>query len=220
VQLVSPACEDGGPIPARDFTALGLAELADLLVDLQRGFDETAGDLDPFQLNWKAAPERWSVGECLDHLNSADRQLLPRLTAAVARGHAERLRAPGPFRYGAIGRWFVRTVSPAGTRKVKAPRLYRPAASRLDPADVRVARADLQMRLRAVLARAAGLDLAQLRVASPLSFLLRFPLGIWFASTVAHQARHLGQMRRVLSSPGFPTGALVGDTAPPPESPR
>ena len=45
--------------------------------------------------------------------------------------------------------------------------------------------------------RADGLDLARVKVASPISRLLRMSLGAMFAQAAAHGRRHLEQARRV-----------------------
>jgi hypothetical protein len=42
------------------------------------------------------------------------------------------------------------------------------------------------------------------RVVSPVTRLLRFSLGAWFAATVAHGWNHLRQAQRVRADPRFP----------------
>src|SRR6478672_10932595 len=43
--------------------------------------DKTFGKLSAEQLNWKPAPESWSVGQCLDHLIKSNEEFYPELDA-------------------------------------------------------------------------------------------------------------------------------------------
>ena len=43
----------------------------------------TFGRMDEWQLNWKPDESRWSVGQCFDHLVSANRQLVDRAKQAL-----------------------------------------------------------------------------------------------------------------------------------------
>jgi hypothetical protein len=144
------------------------------------------------------------VAQCLDHLASTTGQLVPAVTAAVARARSSGLTSPGPFRYGFLGRFFLRSLASTGTRPVAAPRLYRPSASDLDLAAVKERFLAAQRAFEAAVESADGLDLSRVRVSSPAMPLLRLQLGIWFLSTAAHTLRHLGQAQRVLSDPRFP----------------
>jgi hypothetical protein len=56
---------------------------------------------------------------------------------------------------------------------------------------------------------ADGLDLKRQRVISPVSRLLRLPLGAYFAFVIAHDRRHLWQARNVRAAPEFPGGPRV-----------
>jgi hypothetical protein len=52
--------------------------------------------------------------------------------------------------------------------------------------------------------RARPLEWRRLRIASPLSRLIRLNLGDCFMVGVAHARRHLGQIERIRAQPGFP----------------
>jgi len=51
--------------------------------------------------------------------------------------------------------------------------------------------------------QADGLDLKRARVTSPVTRLLRMPLGAYFAFILAHERRHLWQARQVRNARGF-----------------
>lgn len=159
--------------------------------------------LDPQQFNWRPGPDRWSVGQCLHHLNQTNGKLLPVLEQAMARGRHRNQTAAGPFRYGLFARWFRDSMKPDFKKPLKSPRIYRPEVSRLDMAQVADEFDHSLEALARIIGQADGLDLAGIKAASPVSRFLRIPIGIWFESMVVHDDRHLQQARRVTAEPGF-----------------
>jgi hypothetical protein len=47
---------------------------------------ELVNGLSEAQLNWRPAPEKWSIAQCLDHLTVASSKFDAYFTAALARG--------------------------------------------------------------------------------------------------------------------------------------
>lgn len=154
--------------------------------------------------NWQPEPGRWSVGECMDHLNTLGSLMLPKLDAAIAQGHAKGLTGDGSFTYGWLGRWWIRTLQPSSRRRIKTPRIFEPSASMLDKETVLAAFLTLQNDLIKRLHAADGLDLRRVKAPSAAYAWLRLPIGVWFESTAAHEERHLAQARRVVAHPQFP----------------
>lgn len=149
------------------------------------------------QFNWKPAPDRWSIAECLDHLNVVGSLLLPKLQEAIRIGDQKNVTGNPPFRYGPFSRLFIRMNSPSGI-KLKTVKLYKPSgSSSLEKTDVMERFLALQDELAEAAIRADGLDLAKIKVSSPAGRLLRISLGAWFEATVAHERRHLIQAREV-----------------------
>lgn len=156
------------------------------------------------QANWRPGPERWSVAQCLDHVCIVTGAVMPGLEAIVEDARARGLTAPGPFRYGWIGRWFLAAQPSDAGRRTRTPGTYRPSASSIDLAAVTARFESVQARFGRVVAAADGLDLARLRVPSPALALLRFPVGIWFRALPQHTLRHLAQAWRVREDARFP----------------
>ena len=55
-------------------------ELTNLILSLEsssKQVQESFGKLSESQLNWKPAPEKWGVGECLEHLIKGNRLYYP-----------------------------------------------------------------------------------------------------------------------------------------------
>lgn len=159
--------------------------------------------LDEDAFNWKPAPDSWSVGECLDHLNVTGTLLLPNLDTAIERGRARNKTGDGPFTYGWVGRWWIDTNKPSG-RRAKTPNVFVPSSSTLHKQETLEAFLALQDALIQRIRAADGLDLRRVKAPSAAIPLLRFSIGVWFESTLAHERRHLAQAQRVIAHADFP----------------
>ena len=187
-----------------DFVTLDLDEVERAvrgdLDEARRAF----GGLSPAALAWTPAPGRWSVGQCLHHLDVTDRLYLDRLESALARAVERGLHGEEPFRGTWFGRWFTRSMAPGPSRRLKTPRVFDPGEAAGLPGDVIGSFERSRERFLETLARARGVDLDRVAVASPVSRLIRFRASDAFRIMVAHDRRHLVQARRVLDTPTFP----------------
>lgn len=161
-------------------------------------------ELSAEQANWRPAPQRWSIAQCLDHVRIVTEAVLPGLEAAVADARARGATAPGPYRYGWLGRWFLAAQAPGRGRGVRTPVIYEPSASAVDAGAAWARFEAVQARFCAVIEAADGVDLARVRVPSPALALLRLPVGIWLQALPQHTLRHLAQARRVRDDERFP----------------
>ncbi|MCW5977218.1 MAG: DinB family protein [Bryobacteraceae bacterium] len=155
------------------------------------------------QLNWSPGPGRWSVAQCLDHLNAINAASASLLERAVAEGRRKAMLKDGPYAYGFLSRWFLKTMEPPVTRRVGAPRKFRPAAER-SVDEVLPPFLSLHERIEDLVRQADGLDLVRIKVPSPVTSLIRYSLGMAFWLLTAHDRRHLWQARQVLQDRRFP----------------
>ncbi len=163
-----------------------------------------AGPLTSEQLNWKPAPQRWGVAQCLDHVITVNRLYLDRMREALPEA---RPADPGrPFRPGPLGRRFAEALGPGAPRRMKTVRRFAPSASAL-PSGIVDDFTEQQLELEDVYGQALAVDLTRTRVASPASRLIRFRLGDILVLLANHQERHLGQAERVTKTDGFPTSS-------------
>lgn len=156
------------------------------------------------QFNWRPGAGRWSIAECLVHLNISVTRTLPAFDRAIEQGRAKGLVGQGPFRYGWFANMVARSMEPPPRWRMKTARMLEVppegthALTRVLPEFVAL-RDQLAERLR----RADGLDLRRAKIVSPVNRLLRLPLGAYFAFMIAHDRRHLWQARQVRNAPGF-----------------
>jgi hypothetical protein len=164
--------------------------------DLTRGLTEA-------QFNWRPEAESWSIEECLAHLTIVGQYEVRLIESAIAGGRARNLTGTGPFRYGWLERTIVRQTEPPARRRFSAPRRFRPLHGQpltaILPTFLHV-----QRQFKQLAADADGLDLARVKVATPISRLLKLSLGMTLAQVAAHERRHLEQARRVRENPRFP----------------
>lgn len=168
------------------------------------------GPLSEAQFNWKPGTDRWSVGECVYHLNVISQAYLPVLQEAVA--SAER-GVTGPFGYGWLSRKFISAVKPGSkpTRTTGAMKPPPAEASRsgLARAETLTAFEDLMLEFADVVRDSEGIDLAAVKVRSPFLWILRLPVGTFLEALGLHALRHLDQAMRVTQEVGFPASGEV-----------
>ena len=173
------------------------------LRELASAAEELLAGLSLEQLRWKPGPDRWSVAEVLGHVNSVNRQYLDYCDEQIRRGREQGKLSDGPFHYGRLETWFVDQLEPSAKRRLKAPGAFAPARSDASGSEPAELKSGLD-RLQQAIVSANGLDLARIKVRSPVSALLRFRLGAAFRLMVAHTDRHLLQATSVTETAGFP----------------
>lgn len=179
--------------------------------DYTRQFDAVTEDaaklvegLSLEQFNWRPEPGRWSVGDCMNHLNTVGNFYIPLLGEAIARGRTSGVTGSSPFRHGWLGNWFVGTMEPPVRMKVRAPRMMQVVATVHDQATETGEFMRQQDEFRRLIAGADGLDLGKIRIPSVVTRMLRLSLGQWFWFVAAHERRHLWQAWNVRNYDAYP----------------
>lgn len=163
--------------------------------------------LDRETFNRRPGEGRWSVAECVDHLNTTARLYLPVLTDAIERARAQGVtgeRTPGRTLLGRLVVWLMEPPPKWFSRMGTWPELE--PARGLDPHatldDFEALHEELIVRMN----EAADLDLRKVKVRSALDSRVRLSLGDWFHFLPAHARRHMWQASRALDElPDAPT---------------
>jgi len=173
------------------------------LQSYRRQFDEirqqarelTAG-LNEVRFNWRPKPLAWSIEECLAHLTMVGQWEVRAIEEAIQRGRARGATATGPFEYPAIDRFIVHQTEPPVRDPMPTPDRFVPLHGQPITA-VLPTFLHVQDQLCLQLDQAEGLDLRRVKVATPISRLVKLSLGMMFAQIAAHERRHLAQARKV-----------------------
>lgn len=161
------------------------------------------GYLTPSQLNWKPAPERWSVGQCFDHLITTNKGYFPVVENVLA-GKKSTFLESLPVLPGLAGKLLIKSLDPSSTRKIKAPKKFQPAQS-----DIRASVIndfiDQQARIVEKMKATKHLDLEKIVITSPVSAAITYSLMDAYRIIVVHEQRHFQQAKRVTEESGFPS---------------
>ncbi|MCF6401628.1 DinB family protein [Chitinophaga filiformis] len=149
------------------------------------------------------APEKWSVAQCLDHLNAYSRFYVPAMEKAIQSALTGSL-PPAPadtFKSGWLGNYFTKMMEPKTDgqpgMKMQAPKAYRPM-SNLDAGKVVSEFIGWQQQTKALLDRAQHVNLQRIKIPTTLGNWLKFSLGDTFRFVIAHERRHMAQALRAM----------------------
>jgi len=73
-------------------------------------------------LAWRSAPDKWSIADCLAHLNITNRYYMKAIRLAITDARTRSVVGAEPYRHGFFGNLFVRMIEPPARFRVPAPR--------------------------------------------------------------------------------------------------
>ena len=171
-----------------------------IAVDARRVF----GSLTKEQLNWKPSAERWSVAQCFDHLITTNSGYLPIIDDVLAGQKKSSVWQKLPFLPSLWGKMLIKSLDPAQTRKMKAPKRFEPAQSDVSGSIINDFAAQQEKVLEKIRAT-ANLDLEHIVITSPAASFVTYSLMDAYRIIVVHERRHFQQAQRVTQESGFPT---------------
>lgn len=169
--------------------------LLTILETVEREFSSMTDE----QMRWKPTPEKWSITECLQHLNLAERFYIRNIQHKVDQlGLIQTAPIDQRLVSDFVGKVMLYCVDPQVKIKIPAPGMIRPRpASDLIPADVVAQFMDLQTLLHTLLDKAIYLDWNREKVMTLFGNWLKIRLGDALRMLVAHTERHMKQAMRV-----------------------
>lgn len=152
--------------------------------------------LTPEQLTTQPDAGKWSVAECILHLNVTASVMQPLMEKAIAQARHDNKVGTGPFGIGLKGRLLVWIAEPPPKFRMPAPPHLRPPARIDDPLKLLPDFLKAQDEWERLIREAVGLHLAKIKVGKRFSpFRARFAAALpWM---MAHQRRHLLQAENV-----------------------
>lgn len=160
------------------------------------------------QLNWKLNAKKWSIVECVEHINTACRHYIPEIRKQIKA--ATENRNIKQFKPGILGNYLTNMMQPQIDGKIKGKMKtlskFEPtsSATALNSAEVFDECIQHHRDLLCFIEESARLDLNKVRVTSALGPMIRFKLGDCYRFNTAHHQRHLLQAQNVMKAQGFP----------------
>ncbi len=160
------------------------------------------------ETTWQAAPNQWSVLQCLEHLNLVSKHYITEMQKKVDGAIEQGITSNQYFKRGFIGKRMTKSMKPKENGAIPNPvqtfKNFNPI--NLPPIeDVQAVldqfAQDQQVFLE-VLEKAAMVDLNKVKITSLLRF-LKLKLGDAIEFYLAHEARHMLQAQRVLEARAF-----------------
>lgn len=182
------------------------ADLANLIASANQIANEaksTFGHLSPSQLNWKPSADRWSVAQCFDHLLTSHKGYLPIIDSVLA-GKKRTFWESMPVLPGLAGKLLIKSLDPANTRKMKAPKRFEPAQSDVKGSVINDF-VEQQGKIVEKMKACEHLDLEKIVITSPAAAAITYSLMDAYRIIVVHAQRHFQQAKRVMDENGFPS---------------
>ncbi|MDX2181614.1 MAG: DinB family protein [Bryobacteraceae bacterium] len=156
---------------------------------------ETVRPLSEAQYNYKSAPDRWSIRECIEHITVTERMIFGGMQKALA--------SPAPEGLTKARDMAVEKGMPDRSKKVKAPQELAPQGL---PEYATPAQAIERFeKVRAATSGFAATTQADLRAHGfPHPFFGMLDLYQWTLGIAAHSERHTKQIEEVMADAGFP----------------
>jgi len=166
------------------------------LQDIRRRAKELVAGLTAEQLTRRPDPAKWSIAECLAHLNTTAAIYQPFIDAAIRKGREAKIFGTGPFNRGGLGRLLIWNAEPPPKFRMRAPKKILPPSSITDPAKVVAEFMHIQDEWERQVRESEGLNLEKIKCGSPFP-LPRLRLAVPVPWMLAHERRHLVQAEKV-----------------------
>jgi len=171
------------------------------LDDIRRRAEALVRDVDAGQLTQRPDPAKWSIAECLAHLNVSANVVQPMIAKAIDRGKKDKVLGTGPFSLGFRGRLLIWIATPPPKFRIRAPKSVAPPVTIANPTQLFPEFLKLQDEWLRLWNDAEGLDMARINIARHLSP-FHCHLSAVFPWMMAHQRRHLLQAEKVKAQLG------------------
>ena len=176
--------------------AQSLRLLNDDLNESRRRAHDLVCDLTSEQMTRRPDPAKWSIAECLAHLNITAAVVQRLIAQGIERGKRDRILGQPPFPLGPKGRLLIWLAEPPPKIRLRAPKAVAPPLEIPDSSKVLAEFMRAQDEWARLRKDADGIDLGRISVGRRFSP-FRCRLSAVFPWVMAHQRRHLLQAENV-----------------------
>lgn len=148
---------------------------------------------------WVKRPEegRWSVGECIVHLNLTSQAYLPIIRDAIKDARERGLRGRSVYRFDLAGWFFYLLIKPPVRFRIKTAPSFEPLQVGSQEEVLREFGTS-QFELISILSDVQDLAIQKIKIRSPFDSRVHYNLYSAFRLIAVHQQRHLWQAEQVL----------------------
>ena len=144
------------------------------------------------QLNWKLHPDKWSIGQCLDHIITANSTYFQVFESIINRKYKSDLWSRlSPFS-DYFGNFLIKTLGPERRKVYRSPKVFRPSQSEITP-DITGRFIKHNKELISRLNQIIELGFENIVIHSPASFFVTYKVSHAIAIIARHEERHLLQ---------------------------
>jgi len=143
-------------------------------------------------LNQKPNPQKWSIAECLEHLNYYSSYYNKEIKTALENAKQKQWKAVPIFSSTWLGKKSIAAVHPSNTKATQTPKALNPSLSSVQ-ADVIPRFIAAQNEFLTLIRSAQNINLNKTKVRIEVFKLLKLRLGDLFLFIVAHNQRHCNQ---------------------------
>lgn len=163
------------------------------------------------QLNWKETEDKWSIAECLLHLNYVADYYFPTTLKSIQAAQNRASKPSSTFTRGWLGHYYVSKVRLGIDNQIKnkleTAAKYKPSAAALSELDGNQIIKDFLLRqekMDLMLVDASAINLQKVRVYAFFWGLASIRLGDMLKFLIYHTERHIVQIQRILYHDYFP----------------
>jgi len=150
------------------------------------------------ELNTKPQADKWSIAECLEHLNIYSRYYLEVVDRQMKISLQKGVMPQAIFKSSWLGKMSINSVLPENLQPTKTMKRFNPSFSGVGD-NVLEEFMEHQEILLKLIKEARNVNLSKVKISIEFARFLKLQLGDCLLFLVAHEQRHTGQMKRVLA---------------------
>ena len=187
---------------AKEYLLSLQAEVRDIISQFENNFAE----LDVHDLIWKPSSEKWSIIECIEHINISNKIYMIDIKSVLEDQNIDSGKLPEQYKSTIFGNFLANSLAPKNgkiTRKLKTAKFLEPSIFENDTAPVIFEFRKQQNELLEMLDKAKQVDINKIKIPSFIK-IFKLNIGDAFRVMINHEKRHLLQAKYVTKFDKFP----------------
>lgn len=166
------------------------------LDEATKQFVASFGKLTPEELNWKPAPNKWSIGQCVDHIIKTNEIYFPLIRDMLTGKYQATFIQKLPFLPDLFGSMLLKSIE-SSSKKMGTFPIFEPSTEQIS-SDIIKDFAQHQEHLKTLIENTQHLDHEKIIISSPANRFVTYSLATALDILVTHEFRHLNQALNVM----------------------